>query len=65
MLLRSSIFCAVTYKHEYRTYKVNQFVESISDCTDVYSANKNANFQFNLENSRLVVPTGIEPVSKV
>jgi site-specific DNA recombinase len=48
-------------KHQYRTNKTNSFVELTSWCRADYSTKKSENFQSEIENSRSVPRTGIEP----
>lgn len=52
-------------KHEYLTTQENEFLHLTHCIAKDYTENKNRNFQDFSENSGLVAPTGIEPVSKV
>lgn len=52
-------------KHIYLTSQENEFLRLTHCIAENYTENKNRNFQDFSENSGWVVPTGIEPVSKV
>ena len=52
-------------KHDYLTPEINSFVFLTNSISTDCNENKNGIFQNNIEKSHSVVPTGIEPVSKV
>ena len=46
-----------------QTFRVNSIFAQIACLSDKLGANKNGNFQNNIENSRLVTSTGFKPVT--